>query len=418
MSLWQRAVTVFRRRSLDLTKPSDWNGGDPAPAGEQVTPSSVLGLSTAWACVNLIAGTIATLPLMVYRLDKDGSRVVAKDHPLYRILHDNPNSDQTAVDYLEFMQSSLEFWGNSYSRIIRNGDKMVSLVPVRPDIVTVDRNERGRIRYRWSEDGRFFDLTDESVLHIRGFGGGPLGGLSTLAFARNSFGLALATERAARETFANGMRPSGQFVFANFLTSEQREQLDERLTKKYLGAMNAGRPYIAEGGAEYKPISINPEDAQMLETRAFSVEEVCRFYGVPPFMIGHTEKSTSWGSGLAEQVLGFQKFNLRRRCKRIEQAVEKRLLSPADRASGITVEFNMEGLLRGDSDKRATFYQSGLMNGWMTINEVRALENMPPVEGGDVPRMQMQNVPITEAGKQPDQNATSSAGPKLRVVGS
>jgi phage portal protein BeeE len=124
--------------------------------------------------------------------------------------------------------------------------------------------------------------------------------------------------------------------------------------------MNAGRPYIAEGGAEYKPISINPEDAQMLETRGFSVDEICRFFGVPPFMIGHTEKSTSWGTGLAEQVLGFQKFNLRRRLKRIEQSMEKRLLTPQDRAGGVTVEFNLEGLLRGDSAARAAFYQSGL----------------------------------------------------------
>lgn len=417
MSLWHKAVTAFRRRSLDIKNPAGWNGGDVKPAGEDVTPSGVLGLSAAWACVNLIAGTIATLPLMVYRAQKDGSREVAKDHPLYRILHDNPNTDQTAVDYLEFVQSSLEFWGNSYSRIVRSGEKPVSLIPIRPDIVTVDRDERGRIRYRWSEDGQYFERYDDTILHIRGFGGGPLGGLSTLAFARNAFGLALATDRAARDTFSNGMRPSGQFVFKEWLTKDQRELVEQRLAEKYMGAMNAGRPYIAEGGLEYKPISINPEDAQMLETRGFSVDEVCRFFGVPPFMIGHTEKSTSWGTGLAEQVLGFQKFNLRRRLKRIEQAIEKRLLTAADRAAGVTVEFNLEGLLRGDSDKRTAFYTSGLTNGWMTINEVRALENMPPVEGGNIPRMQMQNVPITEAGKDPAPRPPQGA-PTLRVVGS
>lgn len=417
MGLLQKVSSVFRRRSLDIKDPAGWNGGEDRPAGEEVTPSGVLGLSAAWACVNLIAGTIATLPLMVYRIDKNGSRVVAKDHPLYRILHDSPNKDQTAVDFLEFLQSSLEFWGNSYSRIVRSGDKPVSLLPIRPDIVGVSRDDRGQIRYRWSEDGQYFDLADDQVLHIRGFGGGPLGGLSTLAFARNTFGLAMATDKAARQTFANGMRPSGQFVFKEFLTKDQRDQINERLTTRFIGAMNAGRPYIAEGGAEYKAISINPEDAQMLETRGFSVDEVCRFFGVPPFMIGHTEKSTSWGSGLAEQVLGFQKFNLRRRLKRIEQAMEKRLLSAADRAAGITVEFNLEGLLRGDATARSTFYQSALTNGWMTINEVRALENMPPVDGGETPRMQMQNVPITEAGKiTPVQPAP--AAPKLRVVGS
>lgn len=151
---------------------------------------------------------------------------------------------------------------------------------------------------------------------------------------------------------------------------------------------------------EPKQLMFNPDDAQMLESRGFSVEEICRFFGVPPFMIGHTEKTTSWGTGLEQQTLGFQKFTLRRRMKRIEQALAKQLLTDEDRARGIVIEFNLEGLLRGDSGARSAFYQSGLTNGWMTINEVRALENMPPVAGGDVPRMQMQNVPITEAGKQ------------------
>ena len=155
---------------------------------------------------------------------------------------------------------------------------------------------------------------------------------------------------------------------------------------------------VLEGGTKWQPLNINPDDAQMLESRAFSVEEVCRFFGVPPFMIGHTQKSTSWGSGLSEQTMGFQKFTLRRRLKRVEQAIKKQLLSPGDRASGVGVEFNLEGLLRGDSAQRASFYKEMTGIGAMTINEVRAKENLPPVAGGDVPRMQMQNVPITQAG--------------------
>jgi HK97 family phage portal protein len=147
---------------------------------------------------------------------------------------------------------------------------------------------------------------------------------------------------------------------------------------------------------------MKPEDAQMLESRAFSVQEVCRFFGVPPFMIGHTEKVTSFGSGLTEQVLGFQKFTLRRRLKRIEQALEKQLLTAAERAAGMSIEFNLDGLLRGDATARATFYQQMTQIGAMTINEVRALENLPAVTGGEVPRMQMQNVPITEGGKLPN----------------
>ena len=155
---------------------------------------------------------------------------------------------------------------------------------------------------------------------------------------------------------------------------------------------------LLDRGMDWVQLSISPEDAQMLQSRSFSVEEVCRFFGVPPFMVGHTEKTTSWGTGLEQQTLGFQKFTLRRRLKRIEQALEKQLLSVADRMAGITIEFNLEGLLRGDSAARASFYQQMLTNGVMTINEVRSLENLPPVAGGEVPRMQMQNVPIPQAG--------------------
>lgn len=249
-------------------------------------------------------------------------------------------------------------------------------------------------------DGETHVGSDRAILHIRGFGGDPLGGMSTLHFGRHAFGLARAIDRAAAGTFSNGMIAQTALTFERWLTDEQRNLAETKLSEKYIGAKNSGRPIILEGGTKIDVLSIKPEDAQMLESRGFSVEEVCRFFGVPPFMVGHTQKVTSFGSGLEQQVLGFQKFTLRRRLKRIEQALEKQLLTPAERAAGLTIEFNLEGLLRGDSTARAAFYQSALANGWMTINEVREKENLPRVEGGDVPRMQMQNVPITEAVKQ------------------
>lgn len=373
-------------------------------SGELVTAKSTLSLSAAWACVNLLAGTQASLPLDVYRTKANGAREYAPDHYLYRVLHDTPNSLQTAMDFWEFICASLELWGNGYARIIRSGGRVVSLVPILPDLPVVELIGNGRLRYRWTEDGRSFEETSDNILHIRGFGGNPLGGMSTLSFGARSFSLALAVDRSATATFKNGMRPSFAISMASTLpantTAEQREQIELGLQKRYVGAMNTGKPWLLEGGMEPKQLMFNPDDAQMLESRGFSVEEICRFFGVPPFMIGHTEKTTSWGTGLEQQTLGFQKFTLRRRMKRIEQALAKQLLTDEDRARGIVIEFNLEGLLRGDSGARSAFYQSGLTNGWMTINEVRALENMPPVAGGDVPRMQMQNVPITEAGKQ------------------
>ena len=395
MNLWGR----LRRKSgpLSIRDPLHVrNRESDIPFGVVVTADGVLALSTVWACVNLIAGTIASLPLMVYRTARDGARTVAHDHPLYRVLHDSPNSLQTSLDFWEFCCAAIELRGNSYARIIRNRGRIVSLLPISPDLPVVRRIGDNRLQYEWSENGESFSETNETILHIRGFGGSPVGGLSTLAFGRKVFGLATAIDNAASSTFANGLRPSGTLTFKEFLTDPQRKIAEERLTHKFVGAMNAGRPMVLEGGTEWKPLTINPEDAQMLESRSFGVEEICRFFNVPPHMVGHTQTSTSWGTGLEQQTLGFQKFTLRRRLKRIEQALEKQLLTADDRNEGIVIEFNLEGLLRGDSAARASYYASGLDHGWLTINKVRAMENLPPVDGGDVPRMQSQNVPITQ----------------------
>lgn len=364
-------------------------------------PGGVLGLAAAWACINLLAGTIASLPLMVYRTDRQGRRTVASDHPLYRVLHDSPNADQTALDFWEFICASLEMHGNAYCEVERGNDGRVIALspPMSPDGMAVRRLGNGDLEYRWTDGGQQRVATQATVLHIRGFGGSPLGGLSTLSFGRLAFGMAQSINSAARSTFANGVKPSGVMSVDKALTAEQRQLAEELLQGKYAGAMNAGVPMLLDNGTKWQSISINPEDAQMLESRGFSVEEICRFFGVPPFMVGHTDKSTSWGTGMEQQMRMFYTLALRRRLERIEQALAKQLLTPKDRAEGVTLEFNVEGLLRGDSKTRAEFYASGLQNGWRTINEVRALENLPPVEGGDVVRMQMQNVPITEAGQ-------------------
>ncbi len=360
---------------------------------------SAVGLSATWACINLLAGTIASLPLVVYRTSRAGVRSVARDHPLYFVLHDSANFDQTATDFWEYQTAAIELQGNAYAAIERrsNGD-IGSLIPIRPDCVTARRTATGRIEYRWVEGGKERVQPGTSVLHIRGPLGDALSGVSTLTACRAMFDAAASADQAASAHFANGVRPSGVLSSDKPLSPDQMDQAQARIEEKYVGAMRAGRPLILNNGLTWNQLSMKATDSQMLESRGFSVEEIARAFGVPPHMIGHTANSTSWGSGLEQQTLGFVKFSLRRRLKRIEQALEKQLLTARDRAEGITIEFNLEGLLRGDSAGRSAFYQSGLNNGWMTINEVRRLENMPPIPGGDVPRMQSQNVPITNAG--------------------
>lgn len=383
--------TNFRTNMVTLAEYSDTLAA---------TSGGAVGLSATWACVNLIAGTGGSLPLMVYR-NEGGVRVTARDHPLFYVLHESPNFDQTAMDFWVYMMAGIELRGNAFARIDRRDDgRVYALTPLRPDQVSVRRNGSGVLEYEWTDRGRRVVLGVRDVLHIRGPMGDPLGGVSTLAMCRGAFASAISAETAARTTFSNGMRPSGTLSMETRLTSEQRAELEDHLQTKFVGAVNAGRPLLLDGGLKWEAINITPEDAQMLESRKFSGEEICRIFGVPPAMVGFGDKASNWGTGKEVDVLGFQKFTLRPRLKRIEQALMKQLLTPVDRNQGIVLEFNLEGLLRGDSEGRARFYQTMTQMGAMTINEVRALENLPPVTGGDVPRMQMQNVPIGQAGQE------------------
>jgi HK97 family phage portal protein len=364
-------------------------------------PSAAVGLSATWACVQLIAGTIASLPLMVYRTNDQGIRTVARDHPLYFVLHDSPNYDQTAVDFWEVMAASIELYGNAYAVMERRSNgELHSLHPIRPDIVKARRNGDGDIEYEWTENGRRTLKRGQDVLHIRGPLGDALSGASTLSVCRNVFSDAMAAETAAGSMFRNGVAPSGVLSTPPEvkLTPEQRRDLEELLAKKYQGALRTGVPMLLDKGLKWQQLTISPEDAQMLDSRKFSGEEICRIFGVPPAMVGYGDKASNWGTGKEVDVLGFQKFTLRKRMKRMEQAVLKQLVPLAERrAQGITIEFNLEGLLRGDTASRYEAYEKAIRMGIRTRNECRALENLPPIDGGDIITVQMQDIPLADA---------------------
>ncbi|WP_231372512.1 phage portal protein [Sphingomonas melonis] len=395
-----------------MLDPRSWSGvlTETSTSGKTVNAANALTLSTVWACTRLVAGTISSLPLIVYKDGPNETRSRFKAHPLYQLLQYSPNADQTALDLWQFMCVSLELWGNAYARIDRGaGNRIVALTPVRPELVKVRRADDGSIRYRYVDAGKAIDIGQDEMFHIRGFGGSPMGGLSTLSFGRQSFGLALATDEAAAQIYKNGLRPSGVLTTKDqrTLSREQREDVYKYVVEPMAGD-NSGRPLVLEAGLEWKSIQMSSADAEVIQSRQFSVEDGCRWFGVPPHMVGHTTNTTSWGSGLEQQTIGFLIFTLRERLKRIEQAIIKQLLTPAERLT-ITVEFNFEGLLRADSAARASFYSQMVQNGIMTRNEVRRLENLPPLDGGDDLTIQSNMIPAKQLGE-----LTSAGGEAAR----
>lgn len=363
---------------------------------------AAVGLTATWACVNLVAGTIGSLPITIVQTLPDGTKQIAKDHPLFYPIAVSPNFDQTPLDFYEYMAASIELRGDAFADLNKRSDgTLVSMRPIRPDGMKVERTRAG-LRYTWIQDGKEQTRPVDKILHIRGPFGNDLGGASALAVCRKAFTTASSAENAATETFNNGLRPSGVLRTdpSISLTKEQRAELNEYLRDNFQGAINAGRPMLLDRGMDWTQINLSPEDAQMLESRKFSGEEICRVFGVPPAMVAYGDKSSNWGTGKEVDVLGFIKFTLRRRLRRIELSLSKQLLSNQDRLNGYSIEFNMEGLLRGDSQGRSQFYQTMTQMGAMTINEVRRLENLPPVPGGDEIRIQSQNEPISGNGQE------------------
>lgn len=394
-------VRQWLGRRLGLTDGAFWAHwhGVEAASGKTVTVDSALQLSTAWACVRLISETVATLPLGVYRRDDAGRKEPAAGTALYGVLHDQPNADQSACEFWEGVVACLCLWGNAYAEKTTSAGQVRSLAFLRPELMEVDRDEAGALRYRYHDpEAGVRTLAEDEVFHVRGFGVGGDLGLSPIRYARQSLGAAMAADEAAAKMLANGVRPSGVLEMDGTLTPDQRAQLRANVVEPLAGSRNAGGVFTLEAGLKFKPITMNPEDAQLLETRSFAVEDICRWFRVPPFMVGHTEKSTSWGTGLEQQNIGFLTYALRPYLTRIEQAIKRQLIPRVQRGT-LFAEFNLEGLLRADSQGRAALYSQAAQNGWMTRNEIRSKDNLPPLPGGDQLTVQSNLVPLDRLGE-------------------
>lgn len=381
--------------------------GGQSSSGKSVSVDTAMRVSAVWACVRLIAETIATLPLGLYRRLPDGSREMDTSHPLYNVLAVSPNEHMSPVQFWEAMLASMLLRGNAFAQIHRSAGRVVALsflLPHRMRLVT----ENGSIRYFYSFSDGERELQSSEVLHIPAFSLDGRIGLSPISYGADIIGSAISADDAANGTFKNGMMPTVAFKVDRVLKPEQRDEF-RKYVETVSGAMNAGKSPILEAGVTPESIGINPADAQLLETRSWSVEEVCRFFRVPPWMVGHTEKNTSWGSGLEQQVIGFLTFSLSTWLRRIEKAVLKQLMSPGERLTHYA-EFALEGLLRADSAARASFYSTMVQNGIYTRDDCRVRENLPRRGGNaDVLTAQTNLAPLDALGQSSDGQAARAA---------
>lgn len=368
-----------------------------------MSPDIALQISTVYACARLLAGTVSSLPLMVFKEDSRGNRKVDRGSRLWTILHDQPNAVMTASDFWQAMILQWALRGNAYAQIMRDsvGD-VISLWPLSSDQMTVFSDKQtGRLVYQYVRDSETYDLTPDQVLHIKDIGTGILG-FSKLEFMGSSVQEAMATQKYTMQNAQNFGRPSG-ILTVDHILDRKKGQADA--VSRALGSFKAesGKLIVLEADMKFQQVALTPEQSQLLESRKYGVEEICRWFGVPPVLIG-ASGATTWGSGIAEIVSGFHKFTLNPLLKSIEQALESRILRSEERGS-VVIEFNLDAFFRGDLQSRYAAYATAVQNGFKTRNEVRALENDPPLEGGDTPTAQTNLAPLDKLGEVASSNA-------------
>lgn len=366
-------------------------------AGQVVSRTTVLQLSTVWACVRLIAETISTLPLQVYEKTSDG-RQVAPNHPIYSLIHSQPNIDSTSSVFWEAMITEMLMGGNGMAEMKTIGGRLVALYFLDPCRLTIDKYQ-GKRRYRYrNDDGTQREIAESKIFRVPGFTLNGDWGVSSILYGATVFGSALAAGNAANNTFEKGMMPTVAFSVPGKLNPKDRDDFRD-MVRRITGAMNAGESPVLEQGMTAAALGIKPEEAQLLESRRFSVEDICRWFRVPPSMVGHGTAVSNWGTGIEQQMIGFLTFVLRPWLIRIEQYINLKLIPLADRGK-FYAEFNVEGLLRADSETRSRINASDVNNGLATRDEVRMRENRQPMGGNaEVLTVQVAMTPLDKLGE-------------------
>lgn len=351
-------------------------------SGITVTPDNAMTASAVFTSIRVLSETVAGMPLTIYKKTSKG-RTEAVEHPLYSLLHIAPNGSQTSFAWKETMMAHLNLRGNYYNYKIFNGrGDVIELLPLNPDKMTLMRADNGDILYHYQDDANQLNYMFErfEIVHQSGLSLDGVIGVSPIAYARNAIGLSLATETHGALAFENGTTPSGTLEHPGKLTDDQYKRLKKSMADNQSGLANSHKTMILEEGMKWAQIGMTNTDAQYLETRKFQKSEIAGIFRVPPHMIGDLERSTF--SNIEQQSLEFAKYSIRPWVTRIEQALERDLLSKEDRKTHF-IRFNMEALLRGDTKSRYESYGLAIRDGWMSRNETRAKEDMQPIDGLD-----------------------------------
>ncbi len=347
-------------------------------SGKVVNERTALQTSAVYACVRILAETIASLPMQVYKHTENGKEK-AIDHPIYFLLHAEPNPEMTSFVFRETLISHLLLYGNAYAQIIRDGrNNIIAIYPLLPDKMVVDRAKNGELFYTYRKDGAEVVLHKDEVLHIIGLGYDGLVGYSPIAMAKNAIGMSIACEEYGAKFYANDARPS--VVLEHPTVLKDPKKLRDSWSTAYGGSGNSHRVAVLEEGMSLKTISIPPEQSQFLQSRKYQTEEICRIFRVPPHLVADLDKATF--SNIEHQSISFVVHTIRPWLVRIEQAMNKALFSP-DEKNHYFVSLVADGLLRGDYASRMQGYATGIQNGFMSPNDVRALENLNSIPYGD-----------------------------------
>ena len=391
-------------------------------SGKVVNEQTAMQTTAVYACVRILSEAVAGLPLHIYRYRADGGKERIPQHPLYSLLHDEPNSEMTSFVFRETLMSHLLLWGNAYAQVVRNGrGQVIALYPLLPSKMDVSRAANGELLYTYYRDfdesgikpeGGYVTLRKDEVLHIPGLGFDGLIGYSPIAMSKNAIGMSLATEEYGASFFANGANPGGVLEHPGVIKDIQR--VKDSWNTAYQGSGNAHKIAVLEEGMKFQAIGIPPEEAQFLETRKFQIDEIARIFRVPPHMVGDLEKSSF--SNIEQQSLEFVKYTLDPWVVRWEQSLQQSLILPSEKAS-LMIRFNLDGLLRGDYQSRMHGYSVGIQNGFYSVNDVRQLEDLnllEDAEGGNLHFVNGNMVKLKDVGaaysKEGNTNASTNAG--------